>query len=232
MRTKYVKIKKSHTLTKILAVCLCLIIVGTAAIFGINSHIKRSTQSNIITANQAQELSDVDCIVVLGTFVKGDGDPGLMLTDRLERAIELYNLKAGPKLLMSGDHGRKEYNEVGSMKDYAISKGIKSEDVFMDHAGFSTYESMYRAKEIFKADKIIIVTQQYHLSRALYIAESLGIEAYGVPSDLNTYAGQNTREIREILARCKDFAASVFKPKPTYLGEAIPVSGNGNLTND
>ena len=102
----------------------------------------------------------------------------------------------------------------------------------MDHAGFSTYETMYRAKEIFGADKIIVVTQEYHLYRALYIADKLGIEAFGVSSDYTTYSGQTKRELREILARNKDFLTSIFKPKPTYLGEVIPVSGNGDVTND
>ena len=102
----------------------------------------------------------------------------------------------------------------------------------MDHAGFSTYESIYRAKEIFNVKKIIIVTQKYHLYRALYIANQLGIEAYGVGSDPRQYVGATYREAREILARDKDFVKCIFKPKPTYLGETIPVSGNGDITND
>ena len=133
---------------------------------------------------------------------------------------------------MSGDHGQESYDEENAMKQYAIKNNVPSEDVFMDHAGFSTYESIYRAKEIFKADKIVIVTQEYHLYRALYIAEKLGIEAYGVASDLHKYGGQNARDVREVLARCKDFATSIVKPKPTYLGEEIPIDGNGNGTND
>ena len=118
------------------------------------------------------------------------------------------------------------------MKEFAINEGVPSEDVFMDHAGFSTYDSIYRAKEIFKAKNIIIVTQEYHLYRALYIAESLGLNAYGVSADSRKYAGQTSRELREILARDKDFVKSIFKPKSTYLGEEIPVSGNGDVTND
>ena len=102
----------------------------------------------------------------------------------------------------------------------------------MDHAGFSTYESIYRAKEIFQADKILIVTQEYHLYRALYIANQLGVEAYGVSSDYHTYVGQFMRDFREMLARAKDCATCIFKPKPTYLGDAIPIFGDGNLTND
>ena len=133
---------------------------------------------------------------------------------------------------MSGDHGTEDYDEVNIMKQFAIEKGIPSENIFMDHAGFSSYESIYRAKEIFKAKKIIIVTQEYHLYRALYIAKQLGVEAYGVASDSRQYVGAAYREIREILARNKDFIKCILKLKPTYLGETIPVSGNGDITND
>ena len=114
----------------------------------------------------------------------------------------------------------------------SLQPSVPSEDVFMDHAGFSTYETVYRAKEIFEADKVIIITQEYHLYRALYIAEELGIEAYGVSADLNKYAGQSMRDFREILARCKDWAMCIFKPEPPYLGDSIPVDGNGDVTND
>ena len=133
---------------------------------------------------------------------------------------------------MSGDHGRAEYDEVNIMKNYAIERGVKSEDIFMDHAGFSTYESIYRAKTIFKAKRIVIVTQKYHLYRALYIAKQLDLEVYGVGADPRQYVGATYREIREILARDKDFIKCIFKPEPTYLGETIPVSGNGDVTND
>ena len=155
-----------------------------------------------------------------------------MLNDRLLVGIELYKNDASEKILMSGDHGREEYDEVNVMKQFAIDKGVTSEDVFMDHAGFSTYESMYRAINIFKAKKVIIVTQGYHLYRALYIAKNLGLEAYGVNSDLRNYEGQTYLNRREVLARNKDFFSVIFKPEPTYLGEEIPVSGNGDLTND
>ena len=133
---------------------------------------------------------------------------------------------------MSGDHGRKEYDEVNIMKNYAIQKGISSENIFMDHAGFSTYESIYRAKEIFKAKKVIIVTQKYHLYRALYIANQLGIKAYGVGADPRQYTGAIYRELREILARDKDFVKCIFKLEPRFLGDTITVSGNGDITND
>ena len=133
---------------------------------------------------------------------------------------------------MSGDNGQEGYDEVNVMKDYAIEKGIPSEDIFMDHAGFSTYESIYRAKEIFQVKKAIIITQKYHLYRALYIANKLDLDVIGVGADPRTYSGQIFREAREILARNKDFVQVIFKIKPTYLGETIPVSGDGNITND
>lgn len=213
-------------------VFLCLAVVGTATLFIINGHVKASTKDRILTVQKAAELKDVDCIIILGCQVKDDGSLSHMLRDRLMRGLEVYEAGAAPKLLMSGDHGREEYDEVGAMKNYAIENGVPSENVFMDHAGFSTYETVYRAKEIFQADKVIIVTQEHHLYRALYIAEQFGVEAYGVSADLNRYAGQSMRDFREVLARCKDWAMCIFKPEPTYLGEAIPVSGNGDVTND
>ncbi len=224
--------KKHRIFKRILIIFLCLAIVGVTSLFIINGHVKSSGKDRILTVEKAAELDDVDCIIVLGCQVKDDGSLSHMLRDRLMRGLEVYEAGAAPKLLMSGDHGREDYDEVGAMKDYAIENGVPSEDVFMDHAGFSTYETVYRAKEIFEADKVIIVTQEYHLYRALYIAKQLGVEAYGVSSDLNTYAGQSMRDFREVLARCKDWAMCIFKPEPKYLGEAIPVSGNGDLTND
>ena len=226
------KTKKKKTLRMLLSIFLCLCILGITALTVINSIVKLSTGDQIITSEEAAKLEDIDCILVLGCFVKDDGRPSDMLHDRLTRGVELYDLDAAPKLLMSGDHGREEYDEVAAMKQFAINAGIPSEDVFMDHAGFSTYESVFRAKEIFQADKILIVTQEYHLYRALYIANQLGVEAYGVSSDYHTYVGQFMRDFREMLARVKDCATCIFKPEPTYLGDAIPIFGDGNLTND
>lgn len=217
---------------KRVSICLfCLGIVGILTVFGLSSYMKNHTAERILSAEEAADM-DVDCILILGCGVREDGTPSLMLGDRLETGIALYEAGASEKLLMSGDHGRKEYDEVNTMKDFAMERGIPSEDIFMDHAGFSTYDSMYRARDVFCAEKIIIVTQAYHLPRALYVAEKLGLEAYGVAAlDVN-YHGQMYRELREILARAKDFCSAWLQPAPKYLGEAIPVSGNGDLTND
>ena len=155
-----------------------------------------------------------------------------MLEDRLLEGISLYKDKVAPKIIMSGDHSKKDYDEVNLMKNYAIEKGVPSEDIFMDHAGFSSYESIYRAKEIFGVKKMIIVTQKYHLYRAIYIANKLGIEVYGVGADPRKYVGETYRNLREILARNKDFIKCIFKPKPTFLGNTISITGNGDITND
>ena len=209
-----------------------MVLLITVFVLGINSYVKHIGGKNIISHDNATELENVDCILVLGCQVIGNRQPSGMLGDRLKRGIELYKDGASDKIIMSGDHGQTSYDEVNTMKRVAIDAGIPSSDIFMDHAGFSTYESIYRAKEIFKAKKIIIVTQKYHLYRALYIAKMLGVEAYGVSSDYHIYWGQKNRDLREILARCKDFATTIYKPEPTYLGKAIPVSGNGDVTND
>ena len=223
---------KKKIVLRVFCVLVFLGILSIGAVFGINAFVKGTARDQILTPDEAAKLTDVDCILILGCGVHSDGSPSDMLHDRLRRGVELYELGAAPKLLMSGDHGRKGYDEVDAMKHFAVDAGIDSDDVFMDHAGFSTYESMYRAKEIFQAKRIIIVTQEYHLYRAIYIAESLGLEAYGVSSDYRAYSGQVRMDLREMLARVKDFGTSLLQPKPTFLGEAIPIWGDGDLTND
>lgn len=194
--------KKKRAWPRIIIALLCLALVGGITVLGINSHVRKSTAGQILSPEEAAALTDVDCILVLGCYVHDSGRPSDMLADRLRRGIELYQSGAAPKLLMSGDRGQKDYNEVKAMKIEAMEEGIPSEDIFMDHAGFSTYESIFRARDVFAAD--------YH-----------------------TYVGQAYRELREILARNKDFATSILKPAPTHLGEVIPVSGDGgNMTND
>ena len=216
---------------RILCVLAALALLVGIVILAVNGHVKRSVREHILSAEEAAALEGADCILVLGCGVRDTGEPSLMLRDRLDMGLRLYELGAAPKLLMSGDHGRKEYDEVNVMKDYATSAGVPSEDVFMDHAGFSTYESMYRARDVFCAETVIIVSQRYHLYRAVYDARALGLEASGVAAEDIAYLGQTMREIREILARNKDVLWCLLQPEPTFLGEAIPVSGDGDLTN-
>lgn len=233
MKTKAFLIRSANFVKKhfilLCALFLSVALLGASLVAAANFYVVSASKDYMIELSDTEEL-DADCILVLGCLVKADGSPSDMLSDRLEIGVELYSAGAAPKLLMSGDHGRAEYNEVGAMKKYATDKGVPSADVFMDHAGFSTYESMYRAKEIFGADKIIIVSQSYHLYRAIYIARSLGIEAYGVASDQRSYRGQTVRDVREAAARAKDLVYTLFRPLPTYLGEPISLLDDGNVT--
>ena len=224
------------SLAAVVSAALLTCALAAAAVLGIDAFVVLSTRDRVLSVEEATELEDVDCIIVLGCGLKSDGTPSHMLNDRLEVCLELYfslsDRGRGTKLLMSGDHGTVEYDEVGAMKRFAVDSGVESSEIFMDHAGFSTYESIYRAKEIFGAEKIVIVTQEYHLYRALHIADALGVEAYGVSADLRSYAGQLKYSAREILARNKDFVTAIFKPEPTYLGDKISLDGSGDVTND
>ncbi len=220
--------KKFLTITLIVLVSLG--ILGGIALYGINSWVVNSTADRILISEEAAQLTNIDCILVLGCGVWEDGQPSHMLEDRLKRSIELYQLGAAPKLLMSGDHGREEYDEVNVMKQFAVDAGIPSADIFMDHAGFSTYESLYRARDVFGAKRILIISQEYHLHRALNIADSLGLEAWGVSANYRNYQNQSAMDLREVLARCKDFVTCIFKPEPTYLGEPIDLTGSGDVT--
>lgn len=216
---------------RLLCVLLILCLLGGLCAVTLSAWVVSRARPQILSA-EAAAAWEADCILVLGAGVREGGRPSAMLAERLDAAVELYGSGAAPKLLMSGDHGREHYDEVNVMKDWALAAGVPSEDVFMDHAGFSTYESIYRARDVFQARRVLIVTQQYHLYRALYIASALGLEARGVACDTQRYYGQFYRELREVLARDKDVLQCILKPEPTYLGPAIPVSGSGDATND
>lgn len=230
-------IKKNIGLKKIMLILICIFVficfaVGIYAV-SVNGYMVKSTEEYILTSDEAKDLGDVDCILVLGAGVNGN-TLSHMLEDRVKTGIQLYNLGVSPKILMSGDHGRNNYDEVNAMKDYAKEQGVPSQDIFMDHAGFSTYESMYRARDVFQANKIVIISQKYHLHRAIYVARYLGLDAYGVDSQLRDYAVDTNmyNTLREFLARNKDFIYVRLNPSPTYLGDVIPINGDGDLTND
>lgn len=202
--------------------------LGAGALL-IDHHVRKSGYRHIL---DVEALPEADAILVLGALVFPDGRVSSILADRLITGIHLYEQGKAPKLLLSGDNGRKDYDEVNAMKEFVLDLKVPAEDVFMDHAGFNTYESLYRARDIFQVEKVIIVTQKYHLLRALYIAEILGIEAYGVPADRHRYRGMARFELREFFARNKAFIWTKLQMPPTYLGDVIPISGDGRVTDD
>lgn len=215
---------------KIIMFFMLIISIILVVVLSINQYVQSVGQQQIVAIDVAPKT---DAIIVLGAYVFPDGTVSHILNDRLSVAHELYQKDKAPKIIVSGDHGRKDYDEVNAMKSFLRQRMVPDEDVFMDHAGFSTYESMYRARDIFQVRKVIIVTQEYHLMRAIFIAKELGLEAYGVASDRQRYLKVPIYQLREIAARNKDFfTAKLLQPKPKYLGEVIPVSGDGRLTND
>ena len=211
---------------RLLKLIIFILLVGIL----INLYIILAT-SNKIVSQEDIDMNNVDCILVLGAGIRKN-QPSPMLEDRLLTAIELYQAGVSSKIIVSGDHENSNYDEVNVMKNYLKDKGIPSEDIFMDHAGLSTYDSIYRVKKIFKANDVVIVTQKYHLYRSLYIARNLNVNAVGISATKKEYAHQAKRDVREVFARIKDFFKCILRPDPTYLGEVIPVNGNGDKTND
>ena len=221
-----------------MAVCLMVIVLGINFVVvgvggsdlisekdAVSMFAGESASSGSGQADESGEEGDKadrpDCIIVLGAQVKPDGTPSMMLADRLDTAIKLYK---------EGDDGQVEYNEVKSMLEYSKAQGIPEKDIFLDHAGFSTYESLYRAQYIFGVKSAIVVTQKYHEYRALYIGQRLGIDVKGVSAVDVQYYNQFFRDVREVLARDKDFFMCIVKPDPTYLGDKIDISGDGRVT--
>lgn len=230
--------KKPKTKRKLSIWKRLLILGGALALLGILCVLGLNLWVTVSTSDQIHELSDntvssdsYDCILVLGAGLR-DGEPSPMLKDRLDKAVSCYEQGLAPKILMSGDHGRTGYNEVQVMKQYAVDAGIPSSDIFMDHAGFSTYESLVRARDIFGLKKPVVITQKYHIYRALFIGNQLNLDCTGVPTDNFPYGGKAYRTLREYLARCKDVGTTLLGTKPTYGGEPISISGDGDVTND
>lgn len=194
----------------ILIVLIVIILVPVI----INFYIILSTKNRIVSGD-SELLTDIDYIVILGAGIRR-GKPSPMLEDRLKTGISLYNNDISNKILITGDHMNDDYDEVTVMKNYLLEHGIPEEDIITDNYGISTYDSIYRVKNVYKSNKVVIVSQRYHLYRALFLSDNLDLESYGVEADLRYYYGQWYREIREILARNKDFIKGIIKPKAVY----------------
>lgn len=215
----------------LLKVILIVTSVLVVSVVVLNMIVCFSTSGKMRSVEDSFDDNGYDCIIVLGCGIRGD-EPTPLLSDRLDAAVALYNAGAAPKMLMSGDHGRDDHDEVSVMRKYVMEKGVPSEDIFLDHAGFSTYETMYRASYIFGIKRAVVVTQKYHLYRALYDASAFKIEAVGTIATGHVFKDQLKWDIREVFARVKDFFYCIFKPDPTYKGEKIDITGSGEVTLD
>jgi len=196
----------------------------------INLYMVFSVKNNIYY--NIDRVSKLQTALVLGAGIFPNGQISDMFRDRLDTAVDLYNKNKVKKILVSGDHGRKNYDEVNKAKEYLLGKGIKSDDLFLDHAGFSTYDSIYRAKNIFEVNSIVIITQNFHLPRAVYIAKRLDIDSVGLPADKHKYVNVYLNYLREFPARIKTWLEITFRVKPKFLGEKIPITGNSQKSWD
>lgn len=214
---------------RIIVWMLVMGLAGSLVIAAINLGVYLTGRAVIVDAADA---ASADAILVLGAAVYPGGRVSPMLGDRLDTAYGLYRDGKAPKILVSGDHGQDNYDEVNTMRQYLEAKGAPAADIFMDHAGFDTYDSIYRARDVFAVRSVLIVTQGFHLPRALYIARSLGLKAQGVVAEGPVYVDTQAYELREVAARVKAFAEVMLRRKPAFRGETIPISGDGRATHD
>ena len=193
---------------KILLIAAAFIAACVILVASLNLYIVCNSSKYILNEPDLGE-DRYDCILVLGAGIRADGTPSDMLRDRLDTAIGLYRLGYSNVLLLSGDCSGADYDEVSVMKNYCLANGVSEEDIACDNEGFSTFESICNTWGADIFERIIIVTQEYHLSRAIYIARGLDLDAVGVSADRNTYMGQTYRDLRETFARTKDFFQTV-----------------------
>ena len=197
-------------LRRALLVLLALCVLGAALAFGVSGWVVLHERNSILSAEDVPS-KDLDCILVLGCGVDAQGRPKPMLHDRMTVAVELYDKGWADTLLLTGDNSGPAYNEVGAMETFALEHGVPADALLLDNEGFSTDASIRRARDVFGMEQVVIVTQEYHLFRALFLAESYGLEASGVSATLRTYGPKQVQwSLREVLARDKDFARMVF----------------------
>lgn len=213
-----------------IVVGLALALVAVAFVVAANALVKAGARAYILPQG---ELPACQVAIVLGAGVRPNGSPSAMLEDRLKTGIELYRAGRVRKLLLSGDHGRTTHDEANAMRRYVLAEGLPKEDVFLDHAGFSTYETMYRARDVFLVKDAIVVTQRFHLPRSVYTARRLGLAAWGCEADKRSYLTARRSAVREWLARCKAILElHITRPLPRFLGPSIPITGDGLATWD
>jgi len=217
---------------KLIILIAPIIILGLliSTIYLMNSHINEQSADYIFS--DINKVPQAQTALILGARVFPDERMSSMLEDRSLTAFELYYKGKVKKILISGDHGEKGYDEVNTVKNWLLKKGVLAEDIFLDHAGFDTYDSLFRAKHIFQVESLIIITQNFHLPRAVYLGRNLDINAYGFVADKHFYRNIEYNEFREKIANIKGFFEIQFGSKPKYLGEPIPITGDSQKSWD
>ena len=215
---------------KLTRLLLSITLVPVLLCAGINTYMILSAKGSVYSASD--QLPDAEVALVLGAGVYRGGVFSPILHDRVMTALDLYRSGKIKKLLLSGDHGTRYYDEVNAMKKYLLSQNVPPQDIFLDHAGFETYDSLYRARDIFQVRKMIICTQRFHQYRALFIARNMGIEAYGIAADRRVYKSSLKNNLREIPARIKAWTKILLESRPHHLGNPIPINGDGRQSWD
>jgi SanA protein len=183
------------------------------------------------TTHDPEAVPHAQVALVLGAGVDAAGRPSAMLEDRLRVAARLYREHRVDKVLASGDHGRPDYDEVNAMRRELLRLGVASSDLFTDHAGFDTLDSVVRARRVFEVRSAIIVTQAFHLPRALWLARHAGLEAHGLAADRGSYGSKGRlAKVREVLARTKAVKDVVTGAQPRFLGPRIDIAGDGRAS--
>lgn len=217
----------------IVAITLCL--VAFLFVMMIQGYVKSMATTAGVASYETMdtllaEEEPYDAVIILGARVYSDTTVSAVLRDRLLTGYEVYNRGYASKIIVSGDHGQEGYDEVVAMKTFLMELGVPREDIFMDHAGFNTYDSMYRARDIFQVERAVVVTQEFHIFRSVYLGSQLGMEVVGITSDLDNYAGRVYNEVRETLARTKAvWDVEIAQRPPHHLGTAIPVQSTSGL---
>ncbi|MEO7976272.1 ElyC/SanA/YdcF family protein [Flavobacterium sp.] len=214
---------------KYLKISLYISIFVLVAIIAVNLHVTSSTKKYVHYSLRKFPKNDVG--IIFGAGINGD-KPSKYLKDRLDAGILLYKAMRINKILLSGDNGSKEYDELTVMKNYCYQHGVDTTKIFIDYAGFDTYSTLYRAKHIFKIKKVTLISQKYHLNRAVYIGRNLGIKTAGYSANKGEYSGYQYVKFREYFSTFKSFCDVLRNREPHFLGNPIDINGESNYSKE
>jgi len=214
---------------KFLLSVIVLCLIALVVVLVTNSNITAETEKLIFT--EFKDVPKAKVVIIFGAGINGD-QPSRYLKDRLDAGILLYKNNKVDKILLSGDNGRDEYDELTVMKLYCQKNGVDTTKIYIDYAGFDSYSTMYRAKHIFRVDTAILVSQKYHLNRCIYLGDKLGIKSFGYSADRSIYPGYKYYAFREKLSVTKAVLDVIRNRKPKYLGEPVDINGASNYTKE
>jgi SanA protein len=208
-----------------------LLLIAAGSGFVADAWVRSRSRESIFQS--ADQVPKKHTAIVPGARVYQDGTPSAILTDRLVTALTLYRLGRVKKVLVSGDHGSESYDEVNAMSRFLEKQGVPETDIFTDHAGFRTLDTMLRAARVFGVKEAVVCTQRFHLPRSVFLARWAGIDAVGLAADQRRYRHHRINQVREFAARTVSVLdAYVLRHNPRYYGNPISICGDGRLSRD